>query len=162
VSWSINGLGPSKPRSVATRGRYLPRGLFDHGCYRLGRDYAVVGLVLLLPNAANSRWAPEITGTWGQAQFLTKREDGREYFVKPQERVAFNSGCWIKAQLREIAMSNFAFGVPVKTRLPIRVWSLAAILTLFSLASSIIHFHDASDHAIYAGVASPHASPRGS
>jgi hypothetical protein len=71
--------------------------------------------------------------------------------------VALNACCLIKAQLREIAMSNFAFGVPVKTRLPIKVWSLAAIVTLFSLASSIIHSHDASDHAIYAGVA---ASPR--
>ena len=56
-------------------------------------------------------------------------------------------------------MSNFAFGVPVKTRLPIKVWSLAAIVTLFSLASSIIHSHDASDHAIYAGVAAAHGVP---
>ena len=56
-------------------------------------------------------------------------------------------------------MSNFAFGVPLKTRLPIKVWSLAAIVTLFSLASSIIHSHDASDHAIYAGVAAAHGVP---
>ena len=76
--------------------------------------------------------------------------------------MALNACCWIKAQLREIAMSNFAFGVPLKTRLPIKVWSLAAIVTLFSLASSIIHSHDASDHAIYAGVAAAHESPRGS
>jgi hypothetical protein len=39
------------------------------------------------------------------------------------------------------------------------VWSLAAIVTLFSLASSIIHSHDASDHAIYAGVAAAHGVP---
>jgi hypothetical protein len=30
------------------------------------------------------------------------------------------------------------------------------------LASSIIHSHDVSDHAIYAGVAAAHESPRGS
>jgi hypothetical protein len=48
-------------------------------------------------------------------------------------------------------MINFTLGVPVKTRLPLRAWTLAAVVTLFSLASSIIH-HDASDHAIYAGM----------
>jgi hypothetical protein len=38
---------------------------------------------------------------------------------------------------------------------------LAALVTMFSLASSIIHSHDAPVHAIYAGVASSHGSPRG-
>jgi hypothetical protein len=59
-------------------------------------------------------------------------------------------------------MINFAFGIPVKTRLPLKAWTLAAIVSLFSLASSIIHSHHAPDHAIYAGVAAAHGSPRGS
>jgi hypothetical protein len=37
-------------------------------------------------------------------------------------------------------MINFV-GVPVKTRLPSKAWTLAAIVTLFSFASSIIHSH---------------------
>ena len=49
-------------------------------------------------------------------------------------------------------MINFALGVPMKTRLPFKAWTLAAIITLFSLASSIIHSHAPSDHAIYAGM----------
>jgi hypothetical protein len=58
-------------------------------------------------------------------------------------------------------MINFTFGVPVKTRLPPRAWVLAALVTMFSLASSIIHSHDAQLHPIYAGVTSSHGSPRG-
>ena len=62
------------------------------------------------------------------------------------------SPCYsIKAQLREITMINF-LGVQVKTRLPFKAWTLAAIVTLFSLASSIIHSHAPSDHAIYASM----------
>jgi hypothetical protein len=49
-------------------------------------------------------------------------------------------------------MIDFALGVPVKTRLPFRAWTLAAIITLFSLASSISHSHAVTDHAIYAGM----------
>jgi hypothetical protein len=40
----------------------------------------------------------------------------------------------------------------VKTRLPFKAWTLAAIITLFSLASSIIHSHGVTGHAIYAGM----------
>ncbi len=72
--------------------------------------------------------------------------------LKPQERVPSTTCYSIKAQLREIAMINFALGVPVKTRLPFKAWMLAAIVTLFSLASSIIHSHAPSGHAIYAGM----------
>jgi hypothetical protein len=99
---------------------------------------------------------------WRGVQFLTKHENGREYFIEALGTSPFNLCYSIKAQLREIAMINFAFGVPVKTRLPLKAWTLAAIVTLFSLASSIIHYHDASDHAIYAGVAAAHGGPRGS
>jgi hypothetical protein len=70
---------------------------------------------------------------------------------RPQEPHSFNPRYSIKAQaqLREIAMINFALGVPVKTRLPFKAWTLAAIITLFSL---IIHSHTPSDHAIYASM----------
>lgn len=78
-----------------------------------------------------------------------------------KERGAFNFRCSVKAKLREIIMINFTFDVPVKTRLPLTAWVLAALVTMFSLASSIIHSHDAPVHAIYAGVASSHGSPRG-
>ena len=76
--------------------------------------------------------------------------------------MALNACCWIKAQLREIAMSNFAFGVPVKTRLPLKVWTMAAIVTLFSLLSSMMNFHAAPNIALYAGVAAEHGISRGS
>ena len=45
-------------------------------------------------------------------------------------------------------MSNFAFGVPVKTRLPLKVWTMAAIVTLFSLLSSMMNFHAAPNIAL--------------
>jgi len=38
-------------------------------------------------------------------------------------------------------MINFTFGVPVETRLPLRAWVLAALVTMFSLASSIMDSH---------------------
>ena len=76
-----------------------------------------------------------------------------------EERLTFNVCCSIRHRLREIAMSNFAFGVPVKTRLPLKVWALAAIVTLFS---SMMHFHATPEHALYAGVAAEHGISRGS
>jgi hypothetical protein len=54
----------------------------------------------------------------------------------------------VKAHLREIAMINFVLGVPVKTRLPFKAWTLAAVITLFVLISSI--HSQPSDHAMYA------------
>jgi hypothetical protein len=59
-------------------------------------------------------------------------------------------------------MSNFAFGIPVKTRLPVKVWALAAIVTLFSLVLSMMHFYAAPKHALYAGVAAELGFSRGS
>jgi hypothetical protein len=40
-------------------------------------------------------------------------------------------------QPREISMTKLD-GVPVKTRLPVSAWALAALVTLFSLLSSLI------------------------
>jgi hypothetical protein len=59
-------------------------------------------------------------------------------------------------------MSNLVFGVPVRTRLPLKVWAVAAVITLFSLASSKIHSPASSDHAVYAGVTAEHEVARGS
>ena len=61
-------------------------------------------------------------------------------------------------QLREIAMNNLTFGIPVKSRLPRKAWLLAGVVTLFSLGSSIGHLHSTPHHAIYAETAAqPHA-----
>ncbi len=54
----------------------------------------------------------------------------------------------LKANLREISMIKLA--IPVKTRLPIRAWLLAGAVTVFSLASSLMHPNP--HHALYAGV----------
>jgi hypothetical protein len=85
-------------------------------------------------------------------QFLTKPENSRKYFVQKSGTSAFNLRYSIKAQLREIIMINFTFGVPVKTRLPSRAWILAAIATLFSLASSLLYSHTPADNTLYAGM----------
>jgi len=81
---------------------------------------------------------------------------------KSEERLTFDVCCSIRHRLREIAMSNFAFGVPVKTRLPLKVWTMAAIVTLFSLLSSMMNFHAAPNIALYAGAAAEHGISRGS
>jgi hypothetical protein len=85
-------------------------------------------------------------------QFLTKHENSRKYFFQKSGTSAFNLCYSTKAQLREIIMINFTFSVPVKTRLPSRAWMLAAIATLFSLASSLLHSHTSADNALYAGM----------
>ena len=85
-------------------------------------------------------------------QFLTKHENSRKFFIQKSGTTTFNLRYSIKAQLREIIMINFTFGVPVKTRLPSKAWMLAAIATLFSLASSLLHSHTPADNALYAGM----------
>jgi len=45
-------------------------------------------------------------------------------------------------------MINFTLGIPVKTRLPFKAWTLAAVITLSVLISSI--HSQPSDHAMYA------------
>jgi hypothetical protein len=37
---------------------------------------------------------------------------------------------------------------PVRTRIPLAAWAVAAIVTLFSLMSSLLHTHTSSDHAL--------------
>jgi hypothetical protein len=49
--------------------------------------------------------------------------------------------------------------ISVKTRLPIKAWLLAGAVTVFSLASSLMHPNP--HHALYAGVTDAQvASPR--
>ena len=85
-------------------------------------------------------------------KFLTKHENSPKYFIQASGTSAFNLCYSIKAQLREIIMINFTFGVPVKTRLPLGAWMLAAIATLFSLASSLLHSPTPADNPLYAGM----------
>jgi len=91
-------------------------------------------------------------GRFACPKFLTKHENSRKYFIQKSGTSAFNLRYSIKAQLREIIMINFTFSVPVKTRLPSRAWMLAAIATLFSLASSLLHSPTPADNALYAGM----------
>ena len=49
-------------------------------------------------------------------------------------------------------MINFTFSIPVKTRLPSGAWMLAAIATLFSLVSSLLHPPTPADNALYAAM----------
>jgi hypothetical protein len=91
-------------------------------------------------------------GRFACPKFLTKHENSPKYFIQASGTSAFNLRYSIKAQLREIIMINFTFSVPVKTRLPSRAWMLAAIATLFSLASSLLHSHTPADNALYAGM----------
>jgi len=91
-------------------------------------------------------------GRFACPKFLTKHENSRKYFIRKSGTRAFNLRYSIKAQLREIIMINFTFSVPVKTRLPSRAWMLAAIATVFSLASSLLHSHTPADNALYAGM----------
>ncbi|MGH6866883.1 MAG: hypothetical protein ACREDO_12125 [Methyloceanibacter sp.] len=37
--------------------------------------------------------------------------------------------------------------IPIKTRVPLQVWTLSAIVTLFSLVSTLTHGHLTSDDA---------------
>src|SRR5690348_6400660 len=59
-------------------------------------------------------------GRFACPKFLTKHENSPKYFIQASGTSAFNLCYSIKAQLREIIMINFTFGVPVKTRLPLR------------------------------------------
>ena len=94
----------------------------------------------------------EGVGRFACPKFLTKHENSPKYFIQASGTSAFNLCYSIKAQLREIIMINFTFGVPVKTRLPLRAWMLAAIAILFSLASSLLHSPTPVDNPLYAGM----------
>jgi hypothetical protein len=51
---------------------------------------------------------------------------------------------------REFEMLKIPNSIPVKTRLPLSAWAVAAVLTLFSVASSMLHLspvdHQANAH----------------
>jgi len=38
--------------------------------------------------------------------------------------------------------------LPVRTRVPLAVWAVAAVVTLFSLMSSLMHLPASSNHAL--------------
>ena len=107
---------------------------------------------LLSSGCTSAKRKREAVGRFACPKFLTKHENSRKYFIQKSGTSAFNVRYSIKAQLREIIMINFTFSVPVKTRLPSRAWMLAAIATLFSLASSLLHSHTPADNALYAGM----------
>jgi hypothetical protein len=51
---------------------------------------------------------------------------------------------------REFEMLKIPNSIPIKTRLPLSAWAVAAVLTLFSVASSMLHLspvdHQANAH----------------
>ena len=49
-------------------------------------------------------------------------------------------------------MSKIGLGVPVKSRLPLKAWAVAAVVTLFSLASSAMHRQLVPSYSIYAAL----------
>ena len=53
-------------------------------------------------------------------------------------------------------MSIFQPIVPVKTRLPLKVWALAAVITMFSLASSLLDRFEPPANSIYASAGITH------
>jgi hypothetical protein len=107
---------------------------------------------LLSSGCTSAKPNREAVGRFACPKFLTKHENSRKYFIQKSGTSAFNLRYSIKAQLREIIMINFTFSVPVKTRLPSRAWMLAAIATVFSFASSLLHSHTPADNALYAGM----------
>jgi hypothetical protein len=106
----------------------------------------------LSSGCTSARRKREAVGRFACPKFLTKHENSPKYFIQASGTSALNLCYSIKAQLREIIMINFTFGVPVKTRLPLRAWMLAAIATLFSLASSLLHSPTPADNPLYAGM----------
>lgn len=46
---------------------------------------------------------------------------------------------------------------PVRTRLPLAAWAVAAVVTLFSLVSSLLHAHQPLGHAMPSADESPPA-----
>ena len=50
-------------------------------------------------------------------------------------------------------MSKAAFGIPVRTRLPLKAWALAALVALFSLATSALHLQPTPNQSVLAALA---------
>jgi hypothetical protein len=51
-------------------------------------------------------------------------------------------------------MSKAAFGIPVRTRVPLKAWALAALVALFSLATSALHLQTTPNQSVLAALAS--------
>jgi hypothetical protein len=49
-------------------------------------------------------------------------------------------------------MNKTAFGVPVRTRLPLKAWAVAVIVALLSLVTSTLHVDTAPDHSLLASI----------
>jgi len=79
---------------------------------------------LLSSGCTSARRKREAVGRFACPKFLTKHENSPKYFIQASGTSALNLCYSIKAQLREIIMINFTFGVRVKTRLPLRAWML--------------------------------------
>lgn len=46
------------------------------------------------------------------------------------------------------------FGIPVRTRVPLKLWVLAAFVALFSLATSALHLHTTPNESVVQALAS--------
>jgi hypothetical protein len=51
-------------------------------------------------------------------------------------------------------MSKPTFGIPVRTRVPLKVWVLASLVALFSLATSALHLHTTPSQSVLETLAS--------
>jgi hypothetical protein len=47
-----------------------------------------------------------------------------------------------------------AFGIQVRTRVPLKLWVLAAFVALFSLATSALHLHTTPNESVVQALAS--------
>jgi hypothetical protein len=45
-------------------------------------------------------------------------------------------------------MSKPTFGIPVRTRVPLKAWALAALVALFSLTMSALHLNTAPSQSV--------------
>jgi len=46
------------------------------------------------------------------------------------------------------------FGIPVRTRVPLKIWVLAALAAIFSLAASALHLHTTPSQSVIEALAS--------
>jgi hypothetical protein len=51
-------------------------------------------------------------------------------------------------------MSKPTFGIPIRTRVPLKAWVLAGLVALFSLASSALHLHTTPNQSVLETLAS--------
>jgi hypothetical protein len=58
-------------------------------------------------------------------------------------------------------MTKSTFGIPVRTRVPLKAWVLAALVALFSLATSALHLHTTPTQSVLETLASESDFPGG-